>query len=516
MGIGKGSNRRSKPNGICKTQNVARDVSRIDPTRTGQLRQTYGRALVARLNRLKGDVYTLIHDKDILGKRPIEHNPFAHNAAYTYASTQVDIEDLEFLKAFDKFQDMMDHKDVVRFEVIPHITVRYGLHQHGGTAEAVTAIVGGSGEIVVSFGQLSVFEITKDGVDMDVLKVEINSPDLKELNARLGFLPNTQTYEYSPHMTVAYLYRGAGKKYTGDMTGITGCIMKFNKVKYSNKEGDKKEVLVTPVSNTSWMNKEFTEQLDLFKDWLKQRFNDHLIGADEEIAWSKMGLAAYQRGVLRAYDEVTKKLKALSAQNREQSSVYAGRRLQFMKDTLNKSVGGGTLKLLSKRAFSDVSGVVEALTTTMVRTFTDGMISNKDTKDIAGQLIRDIERVAVKRLKLVAAQDIVRTYNEAKLDAYTALGVKEVAVNVEWSSGTQRTCRVCSDLSTATFSIPDARGQLPVHVGCSCAWKMVGTPQEQTTRISSPTVILNHECDDCINSFSKALESSGITPGTVN
>lgn len=90
----------------------------------------------------------------------------------------------------------------------PHVTVRWGLH--GDDAEAVREKLSGLGPVRYRLGKVTVFK----GDDYDVVKVDVESPDLHALNSVLGELPHTDTFpDYHPHATIAYVKAGLGEKY---------------------------------------------------------------------------------------------------------------------------------------------------------------------------------------------------------------------------------------------------------------------------------------------------------------
>lgn len=93
----------------------------------------------------------------------------------------------------------------------PHITVLYGFHD-----EVV------SKTITDKLGELLFMpiNITIDGIDIfenqdyDVVKLNVESEELRHLNKLCSELPHTTDYpDYKPHMTLAYVQKGLGSKY---------------------------------------------------------------------------------------------------------------------------------------------------------------------------------------------------------------------------------------------------------------------------------------------------------------
>jgi tRNA nucleotidyltransferase/poly(A) polymerase/2'-5' RNA ligase len=94
----------------------------------------------------------------------------------------------------------------------PHLTILYGFHDEV-TAEDVFDLVKEKipmRPIQVRITGISIFE----NLEFDVVKFDVNSPELTKLNDILRQLPNTTKFpEYHAHITIAYVKPGEGKKY---------------------------------------------------------------------------------------------------------------------------------------------------------------------------------------------------------------------------------------------------------------------------------------------------------------
>jgi hypothetical protein len=450
------------------------------------LRMQFARALTARFNRIKAGIVKLIDTDDVLGKKV--QGPYKIlNQTYTYASTQVNIEDEDILDTFHSIQLTLDPSDVIKYEYEPHITVRYGLHDLPGMKDRVADMVGDHGSIRVTFGPLSVFRIEKDGEPQDVLKVEIQSADLHELNRRLGILPNTQTYDYNPHMTIAYMRGGTAQEYAGSHPDLHGVYKVFDTLKFSDVDGNKTDVsLFSQVENKWWSNKDSQQQLDAFQEWLQNTLAEHLLGTDDETVWKAYIAQGFARGAARAYDDVNKRRRALAHTDSEMVPLYEGTKRQFLRDAFRQPVAASKVKLLASRTFTDLKGVTQAMSVKMTRTLTDGLVAGLSPRQIARNLVKDVDGIGIQRARQIANTEIIRAHNEGQLLALEELGVEHVGVMVEWQTARSGVCKLCSLMAGTVLTIQEAHGMIPRHPSCRCAWIPANVGEDQKGQKRNP------------------------------
>ena len=110
-----------------------------------------------------------------------------------------------------KIVNMVKEEDLHEYglEKEQHVTLLYGLHKEV-THKQVFDICEEFDYEPLRIYNLSLFE----NKEFDVLKLEVDSDVLYKVNEELQTLPNTQQYpNYIPHVTIAYLKPGLGKKY---------------------------------------------------------------------------------------------------------------------------------------------------------------------------------------------------------------------------------------------------------------------------------------------------------------
>jgi len=143
---------------------------------------------------------------------------------------------------WEELTDRIDPEDVYLpedpshgVETQPHVTILYGLHK-GVTPDQVKEVFDNfHGDIQVKIDGVGIFE----NEEFDVVKLNV-VPDgsLQQLHDELKKFPNSDQYpDYHPHITLAYVKKGMGKKYAN--LGYKYTIKDIGKVKYSTPEGEK-------------------------------------------------------------------------------------------------------------------------------------------------------------------------------------------------------------------------------------------------------------------------------------
>lgn len=166
----------------------------------------------------------------------------AHDQPRSYSSTQVDLPKnfAEIARAWAaRIPDASLAED--GRETDPHITVKYGLHDTDPAP--VQKILENAGPITAKVKGVSIFPASESG-GADVVKLDIESKDLTRLNKEIAALPHTDTFpKYQPHITLAYVKPGEGKKWAGKLIpGLSGKTITFGSVTFSPSEGDKSDI----------------------------------------------------------------------------------------------------------------------------------------------------------------------------------------------------------------------------------------------------------------------------------
>jgi len=91
----------------------------------------------------------------------------------------------------------------------PHVTIKYGLVQ-SYTEDQIRKLLHQVTPFDIQVRGISIFENDR----FDVVKFDVDSPELRRLNEIFSNLPNHDEYpNYNPHMTMAYVKKGMGKRF---------------------------------------------------------------------------------------------------------------------------------------------------------------------------------------------------------------------------------------------------------------------------------------------------------------
>lgn len=112
-----------------------------------------------------------------------------------------------------------------------HVTVKYGFLDNV-TPGIVVQTIQGLTPVTVQLQDLALFE----NDEFDVLKVNVESVKLRQMHEAVSNLPNADTHKkYNPHMTIACLKPGMGKKYLKMDNPLKG-ISVSGELVYSDKD----------------------------------------------------------------------------------------------------------------------------------------------------------------------------------------------------------------------------------------------------------------------------------------
>jgi len=160
------------------------------------------------------------------------------SSGYEYGCVMVEVP----VSNWDEITSFIDPEDVYTggddshgIQELPHVTILYGLHKEV-TPEMVKSVFEEFTESInIEVNGVDIFE----NKDYDVVKFNVN-PDgaLQDLHDKLSEFPNSNSFpDYKPHITIAYVNKGTGKKYVKPDYKYT--VKNVDKITYSLPSGEK-------------------------------------------------------------------------------------------------------------------------------------------------------------------------------------------------------------------------------------------------------------------------------------
>jgi len=121
------------------------------------------------------------------------------------------------IPGWEKVLDMVDPLDLAPntdgYSKDPHITVLYGFSALD--ENEMKSFLENIDMPKISIGKVSIFE----NPEFDVVKMEADG-DVRQMHENLKRFPHNLTHaDYSPHITIAYVKKGTGSKYSGMNVG---------------------------------------------------------------------------------------------------------------------------------------------------------------------------------------------------------------------------------------------------------------------------------------------------------
>jgi len=264
------------------------------------------------------------------------------------------------------------------------------------------------------------------------------------------------------------------KKFVADMT------RRFKKISKAIQElvveddafglvKSKPLILSQQVEKQAWRFNTNPQKVKLYRKWLQQQVDVEIltpVGGIEGKPWTAPYIeSAYRKGALRAYTDVHAETLA------ETPDFYEGSKAQFIQTAFSQPEVQSKIELLYERAFTELEGVTKVMDQQMSRILAEGLSQGKGINEIARNLRKNVTTITKTRANVIARTEIVRAHSEGQLDAFEQLNIQGVGVMAEWSTaGDDRVCDVCGDLEGHIMTIEEARGLLPQHPNCRCAW----------------------------------------------
>lgn len=218
------------------------------------------------------------------------------------------------------------------------------------------------------------------------------------------------------------------------------------------------------------------EKVDAFRDHLKLLVDTELLDSDNPAApWTQPYIeSAYKKGLKRGWYD-SKNLKGPAPHD-------PGRTIEQSLDaTFSSAESVRKLELLGTRAYNNLKGMTDAMGQQLNQVMVEGMANGEAPAAVARDMVDRIEGMTRGRAATIARTEIIHAHAEGQLDAFDSAGVMDIVVMAEWSTaGDSKVCSKCASLEGVVMTPKEARGLLPRHPNCRCAWLPAAVGEDQT------------------------------------
>lgn len=203
------------------------------------------------------------------------------------------------------------------------------------------------------------------------------------------------------------------------------------------------------------------DKVKAFRDWLGAQVKGKVTNKSTEDLVRQYVEAALTKGVARSYKDTTNRRTKTAGLVPRDPEAYATA-------LLNTPGGVDKLRHLATRAYNELEGVTNQMGLAMSRVLSDGLVRGDSPATIAKALTEQVG-ISRNRAHKIARTEIVRAHAEGQLDALENMGIQEVGAMIEWDAN-NTACPACRALDGVLLKVNEARGLLPRHPNCTCAW----------------------------------------------
>lgn len=245
------------------------------------------------------------------------------------------------------------------------------------------------------------------------------------------------------------------------------------RVRFARLKAEIHKVIVTENGFGLITNKvgafDFTRTADkhaAFMEWLKGASDRNILqirsGTPFRTAASSSWMntyidTSYQRGVAQSAGNLIKEGATVSD--------------RFIDAAFNRPIHADAVALLYTRTYNDLVGITDAMDKAISRTLAEGFASGDSMIDIARAIEANVDDIGRARAEMLARTEVISAHAEGSLNLYQEAGIEGVAVDAEFATAEDdAVCPECEGMQGDVMTIEEARGVIPVHPNCRCAW----------------------------------------------
>lgn len=209
-----------------------------------------------------------------------------------------------------------------------------------------------------------------------------------------------------------------------------------------------------------------SQKVSGFMEWLKQQQSEGVLDVlpgtplqnAAENAWTNTYVeASYQKGIRDA----GQKLRQAGAQVAP----------AWIEQAFTRPIHADRIGLIYTRTFAALQGITDEMDRQISRVLANGIANGDNPLKIARDLNNRVDKIGITRARVVARTEVISAHAEATLNGFQEAGVEGVEVEAEFNTaGDDKVCPKCEALDGKVYPMDEARGIIPVHPNCRCAF----------------------------------------------
>lgn len=227
------------------------------------------------------------------------------------------------------------------------------------------------------------------------------------------------------------------------------------------------------VERGAYMFNTNSQKLQVFRKWLNEQMEQGLLSVEAMgDPWTVYYIdSAYKKGIEHAFIEAKRKMMIRAGTPSVGHQGFSGMKAMFLMQAFAAPERLSKVRFLATRAYEELRGVSATMAQQLNRALADGLTKGQSPRHIARLMAKSIDGLTKSRALLIARTEIIAAHAEGQLDAFQQLGVEKIKLYAEWSTaGDDKVCAECGANEGKQFTIEEARGQIPKHPNCRCAW----------------------------------------------
>lgn len=147
--------------------------------------------------------------------------------------------------------------------------------------------------------------------------------------------------------------------------------------------------------------------------------------------------------------------------------------MSWVSNALRRPAHAERMSLIYSRVYSELHGITEAMDQQISRILSEGIGRGLNPMELARQINEKVDSIGRNRARMLARTEVIAAHSDATLNSFVEAGIVGVDVEAEWLVAAGA-CEVCLAIQqSGPYSIQEARGMLPAHPNCRCAWAPV-------------------------------------------